>query len=346
MVIVRPTIKVLKALNVSDKLPPHTEEAYRCAARANEPSVRGEYLREAVAHAQEELALVTYIQKRFDQGIFERHRSFADPVFESRDTARPAWRGAVVHDGGDYAWLIYAAIHDHFHSEVKAVLKGMKQSGGLGPTPLDLEILQKQEAEDERLALNKASLLQVLGSIKDCVASGKRAVLKPGGLDIEIDVDTIPFEDWEVASAHHEMDMVSVRIRNWQEHYARTNDLVAGLTGVLNVPPEMVESLAASSFKLQLVVSRATLISVLDLPATALEPEHSTPPPPSFLHYSRKQDLNEAFFTGKAVQAVCGKWWVPIGDDLTHHDLPVCPECEREMPVAQALRHFANQRQG
>lgn len=346
MVIVRPTIKVLKTLNASDKLPLLTATAYRCAARADEPSVRGEYLREAVAHAQNELTLVTYIQKRFDQGIFERHRSFADPVFESRDTARPAWRGAVVHDGGDYAWLVYAAVHDHFHSEAKAALKGMQQSGGFGPSPLDLKILEKQEAEDERLSINKHSLLQVLGSIKDCVASGERATLKSSGLKIEIDVDSIPFEDWEVETAHQEMDMVSVRIRNWQEHYARTQDLVAGLIGILNVPTEMVESIAGSSFKLQLAISRATLISVLDLPATALEPEHSTPPPPAFLHYSRKRDLNEAFFTGKAVQAVCGKWWVPIGDDLTHQDLPVCPECEREMPVAQVLRHFANQQEG
>jgi len=345
MVTVRPTIKVLKTLNASDKLPPQTEKAYRCAVRADERNVRGRYLREAVAHAQNELALVTYIQKRFDRGIFERHRSFADPVFESRDAARPAWRGAVVHDGGDYAWLVYAAVHDHFHSEAKAVLKGMKQSGGLGPSPLDLEILQDQQAEDKRLALKKATLIKVLGSIKQCVASGERADLNSGGLEIEVEVDTIPFEDWEVETAHQEMDMVSVRIRNWQDHHARTQDLVAGLMGVLNVPPEMVESLAMSSFKSQLAVSRATLISVLDLPATALEPEHSTPPPPVFLHYSRKRDLNEAFFTGKAVQAVCGKWWVPIGDDLIHQDLPVCPECEREMPVAQALRHFANQRE-
>ena len=69
MVTVRPTIKVLKTLNASDKLPPQTEKAYRCAVRADERSVRGGYLREAVAHAQDELALVTYIQKRFDQGV-------------------------------------------------------------------------------------------------------------------------------------------------------------------------------------------------------------------------------------------------------------------------------------
>ena len=134
MVSVRPTTRVLKTLNGSDKLPPRTAAAYRCATRVDDPDTQVNYLREAVSHAQEELALVTYIQKRFDQGIFERHRSFADPIFESRDTARPAWRGAVVHAGGEYAWLVYVAIHDHFHSEVKAALQGMRRAGTLGPS--------------------------------------------------------------------------------------------------------------------------------------------------------------------------------------------------------------------
>ena len=89
MVSVRPTTRVLKTLNGSDKLPPRTAAAYRCATRVDDPDTQVNYLREAVSHAQEELALATYIQKRFDQGIFERHRSFADPIFESRDTARP-----------------------------------------------------------------------------------------------------------------------------------------------------------------------------------------------------------------------------------------------------------------
>lgn len=39
-----------------------------------------------------------------------------------------------MHAGGEYAWLVYVAIHDHFHSEVKAALQGMRRAGTLGPS--------------------------------------------------------------------------------------------------------------------------------------------------------------------------------------------------------------------
>lgn len=194
----RPTTRVLKTLNGSDKLPPRTAAAYRCATRVDDPDTQVNYLREAVSHAQEELALVTYIQKRFDQGIFERHRSFADPIFESRDTARPAWRGAVVHAGGEYAWLVYVAIHDHFHSEVKAALQGMRRAGTLGPSSLDELILQQQQAEEARLVFKMQALSQVLASIKESVAGGGRSTLRLDGLEVQIEVETIPYEDWDV----------------------------------------------------------------------------------------------------------------------------------------------------
>ncbi|OFT59597.1 hypothetical protein HMPREF3151_00870 [Corynebacterium sp. HMSC05H05] len=243
-----------------------------------------------------------------------------------------------MHAGGEYAWLVYVSIHDHFHSEVKAALQGMRRAGTLGPSSLDELILQQQQAEEARLVFKMQALSQVLASIKESVAGGGRSTLRLDGLEVQIEVETIPYEDWDVERAHLEVDMVSVRIRNWESYFVHTQDLVADLIALLNVPEEMTESLAASTFKLQLAVSRATLISVLDLPVSALKPEFVETPPPTVLHYSRKRDLNEAFFTGKAVQAVCGKWWVPVRDNLTHQDLPVCPECEREVPVARALR--------
>lgn len=341
MVSVRPTIRVLKTLNAYDKLPPRTAAAYKCAVRASEPEVKMEYLREAVLHAQDELALVTYIQKRFNDGIFERHRSFSEPVFESRDTARPAWRGAVIHEEGEYAWLVHAAIHDHFHAEAKDALRGMKQSGTLGPSDLDLVLLEQQKALDGKRAFQEQALEGALLAIKVSVASGKWERTEIGSLEVVVDVETIPYGDWDVASAHHEMDMVTVRISKWQEHYSETQDFIRCLVGILNAPDDMVESYAGRDFRLQIALPRAVLIAVLDLPKSAMDPERINVPPPQYLHYSRKRDLNESFLTGKAVQAVCGKWWIPIGDEQTHQDLPVCLECEELMPVAQALRNFS-----
>ena len=341
MVSVRPTLKVLKTLNASDKLPPRTAAAYKCAATLSEPEVKIDYLREAVMHAQEEVALVTYIQRRFDNGIFERHRSFKDPVFESRDTARPAWRGAVIHEGGPYAWLVYVAIHDHFHAGVKDAVEGMARSGTLGPSAADLQILELQQAVDAIKDFQRDAVEKALSALKLAVVKDSRERFQVGALGIEVEVETIPFDEWDTDTAHQEMDMVTVRVLNSQKHHDETLDFIRCLIGVLNVPKRMVEPHDGKHYTMHIAISRAALISVLDLPHSALEPEDIQAPIPTFLHYSRKRDLNEAHFTGKAVQAVCGEWWVPVGDEMTHQELPICPDCEKQLPVAQALRDFA-----
>ena len=62
MVSVRPTTRVLKTLNGSDKLPPRTASAYRCATRVDDPDTQVNYLREAVSNYKEVLELANYIQ--------------------------------------------------------------------------------------------------------------------------------------------------------------------------------------------------------------------------------------------------------------------------------------------
>ena len=109
-----------------------------------------------------------------------------------------SWRGAVVHAGGEYAWLVYVAIHDHFHSEVKAALQGMRRAGTLGPSSLDELILQQQQAEEARLVFKMQALSQVLASIKESVAGGGRSTLRLDGLEVQIEVETISYEDWDV----------------------------------------------------------------------------------------------------------------------------------------------------
>lgn len=342
MVSVRPTIKVLKTLNANRKLPGKTKAAYESAVRATSPEAKLEYLREAVAHAQTEVALVTYIQQRFDRGIFERYQSLSDPVFESRDMVKPAWRGAVLHDGGAYAWLVYAAIHDHFHSEVQQAVKSMKQSGTFGPSESDRAVLDLQEQLDEASDFARCALVSTLQALKTAVACESDTQAEFQGLTVGVSVESIPYEQWDVDSAHHEMDMVTLKIPWWQQEYEKFNDYVRSFVSVLNAEEELIEALPAKEFTLQVAVSRAALISVLDIADRGEAPKAVAPGAPRFLHYSRKEDLTRSYITGKAVQAVCGKWWIPIGDETTHGGLPVCPECEQEMPVAQALRDFVN----
>ncbi len=43
-----------------------------------------------------------------------------------------------------------------------------------------------------------------------------------------------------------------------------------------------------------------------------------------FAHYCRKADIARAYVTGEAIEALCGKRWVPTRDPTRY---PVCPTC-------------------
>ncbi|GAA0210267.1 hypothetical protein GCM10009537_13180 [Corynebacterium riegelii] len=340
MVSVRPTVKVLKILYSGDKLPEYTAAAYNDAKRASEPEVKIEYLRQAVEHAQAEVTLVTYIQARFDQGIFERLRSVDHRVFESRDAEGAAWRGAVVHDGGDTAWLVHADTHDHFLAQANKVLGAMKRDGTLGPAALDLRILGMQERLDREREYGRCAMESTLGALKDATVSLKPVKLQVGALSVVVDVETVPFQDWEVDTAQDEVEIVSLRLENWQKNYQELQAYLRSVFCLFQTDEESAETFADLEFVVQIALSRAELIALLDIPQQDQPVALRKVTAPQYLHYSTKGALAEAFITGKAIRAVCGKWWVPIGDEQTHAHLPICPECERGEPVAQALQSY------
>jgi hypothetical protein len=43
-----------------------------------------------------------------------------------------------------------------------------------------------------------------------------------------------------------------------------------------------------------------------------------------YAHYCRKEDVARAYVTGEAIEALCGKKWVPTRDPLRY---PICPTC-------------------
>ena len=43
-----------------------------------------------------------------------------------------------------------------------------------------------------------------------------------------------------------------------------------------------------------------------------------------FAHYCRKEDVARAYVTGEAIEALCGKKWVPTRDPSRY---PICPTC-------------------
>ena len=62
------------------------------------------------------------------------------------------------------------------------------------------------------------------------------------------------------------------------------------------------------------------------LPDTDIRPDVSTGDGDHdrFAHYCRKDDVTRAYITGEAIEALCGKKWVPTRDPSRY---PVCPTC-------------------
>jgi hypothetical protein len=44
-----------------------------------------------------------------------------------------------------------------------------------------------------------------------------------------------------------------------------------------------------------------------------------------FAHYCRKEDVARAYVTGEAIEALCGKKWIPTRDPTR---FPICPTCK------------------
>jgi hypothetical protein len=70
----------------------------------------------------------------------------------------------------------------------------------------------------------------------------------------------------------------------------------------------------------------------IETPTLPAVPESDTRPDPTtgdgdhdrFAHYCRKEDVARAYVTGEAIEALCGKKWVPTRDPSRY---PICPTC-------------------
>lgn len=53
-----------------------------------------------------------------------------------------------------------------------------------------------------------------------------------------------------------------------------------------------------------------------------------------FAHYFKKKDLDAAFFEGKKIRALCGKWDTPMRDPKKFQICPTCKEIFEQIPDA------------
>ena len=51
-----------------------------------------------------------------------------------------------------------------------------------------------------------------------------------------------------------------------------------------------------------------------------------------FAHICRKEDVTRAYVTGEAIEALCGKKWVPTRDPDRY---PVCPACKEALAAVR-----------
>ena len=54
-----------------------------------------------------------------------------------------------------------------------------------------------------------------------------------------------------------------------------------------------------------------------------------------FAHYCRREDVARAYVTGEAIEALCGKKWVPTRDPTRY---PVCPTCKERKAAGWTLK--------
>lgn len=278
------------------------------------------------------------------------------PVWELRDRVGAGWRGALIFhrdqqlpqsadQQGDHSdpWLVYADSHDSFQNSAISSMKQLDRDGKLRPSPLDLRIraAEDQELEDRE---GRARLLHVvLDALSESLETqGDTAVATGPDLpkcSLSVTVTDIPADGWEAGDAHEHGDVVTLTLTLDSSDEVATKWILQTCVPFLQPDTSQVEPLYRKTLTLSILLSRAKLVQLIADPRPLkYQPRRDFPPQPTVLHYTDRFSLTHAFVYGRAVRAVCGDWWVPIGDDTTHTNLPICADCDLEMPVAQALK--------
>lgn len=342
---VRPTLEVLKALEKKDMLPRDAARALQHARSIDDHEARIRVLA-ALGLSTLDIPLLRDARSRFAGGLPDPHKEMTatagTPVYEVRDRTGAAWRGALVKLNTDpSAWLILVDAHDRFHRAGPKVLLDKVRNGALGPSALDTR-LRDIEQEGSRLAVERAALLEsLIDSLITAAGTATPERVSTSGMfadaRITVQISEPIAAEWDVTSAHEETSEVAIRLGLSSRSDDMRDELLRTCVPFLQPDSSLWESLYRTELIVQVVLTRAGLMQLLSTDLPLLPVEDRQVPPPTALHYTAKRSLSQAFVSGRAVRAVCGQWWVPIGDDHTHANLPVCPDCDRDAPFAQVV---------
>ncbi|WP_182858620.1 DUF3039 domain-containing protein [Propionibacterium ruminifibrarum] len=298
----------------------------------------------------------SYFPDRTPDRHSEASKSARQPVFEVRDRDGAGWRGAIITDDAGDPWLIYADRHDHFHAHVAdAVSATVSQATGSAPldnkkpTRADYKIRDREERLVVELLWRGEVINRVIVGIAEALkSSGPTPVELPAAPGQPLTASlTINFEDHEppqVTSGGLELEqsssLATVELKCFGPSHRAIDAALQEILPFIHsetCPPDahydldgnMVVWLTVSHTKLAQIMAASELAD----PQTGLPAVE--PQPLTHLHYVSRTGLTEAIIKGLPQRGVCGLWFVPTQDEGCN--LPVCPDCERQLPTAQRV---------
>ena len=285
-----------------------------------------------------------------------------NPPFWKLKTDR--WRGAVYVDPDSHQpWLVAAGLRRGGEaSDFYAAFMDQVARLGAGhflPSKEDTQVLEQEVdravQSDERAVrlerleqAEKDACLKFLRAVRDALANLEHPVsfdlLLPGVSnedpahqygEVEVLVVLDDANDPEGAVSV----LADVALTDWERlpliqwitcMMAARLERDESRWGITTSSPEgtLVQTLSvdfATSTELRLACDRATQ-----------DEQSSFFVPGGYVHTVRKSPLVASMVEGNAIEAVCGRWFVPRQD---HHSLPRCPECEG---IAAALNISAS----
>lgn len=345
MRITRPTLKTLRRLPRDSFADPVMYDRVRKLETADS-STFAELL-ESISFLHLSHPLLSDADSFFSHGLRpDKHRGSSiegKTVYEVRDRGGAAWRGAVIFIA-PVPWLIYAATHDHFHSETQEFLK--KSKGSALPQKLDL-VIHAMDEKRKKLAAERQESLRAFLSILD------QAVKAPGstvtdivtvrGDKASISLNISPANDPDISldTAHQTYCDTSISLRVKVSNQKALQDIRRYWVNPLQPDTSLVESVYAQgdpdSLVFELFVSYSHLAQLLtNNQSSKIRLSDIEPTQQVVAHYTSKVKLTESIVMGKAVQSLCGVFFVPTRDGESGA-LPICQECELKEPIAQRV---------
>lgn len=350
---VRPTLKALRDLPTESYDSGPITAALRRARNAGSPEEKRRILRSLdLSHLTH--PLLDDARAFLENGSLpDPHKSSTraagSPIYEARDRGPgAAWRGAI-HIERAVAWLVFADKHDRFHDTAAKYIG----AGTWRPTALDEELAEHDKALRSYRGWERDVLIGMIEHLVGAaLAPGsttefhtptlfrplKSGQKKPVRLHATVTFEATHDAPAPIASeAHTSQALIEVLISFDSEDHTVIEPLARLLAWlqVAGVETEVAYGLTGG-LAIILTMTHARLAQLqADVQITGGDPPTLIPDPPTRLHYVSTADIARGFVEGAAANALCGVWFVPSTDASTN--LPVCDDCERARPVAQAL---------